>query len=574
MRPVAPPPSNPWFLRAAAALLAGLAAAACDDASSQGSSVRAVAPRFEDSPIPEQDRWLDDFEDGELTFRLPDGAGHWAAGRSGDPILVVTSGGADGTAFALAITSDAPASFAAVLGPADAIRAHDYSSCGALDLLAKLDGAVTSATRTIAISLESAGGLSTSSVQVTHDWQLFSLPWSDFSVVTPSNAAGGAGGQTTVGGAGGAAGNEAGTAGAGGAPPTGAPFDPKTLELVRFEDALPLGLWVDQVKLKACRLLDLNPAIPEPAALGSAGPAGSPVARYGQLKVQGNQLLDQSGNPVQLKGVSSMWLNWETMPYGESLGALRWMRDNWNLSVVRAALGIEPSGAYLEHYNPRLAQVTQMIDNAIALGVYVIVDWHVVGSALYLPEARAFFSEIAQKYGDRPNVIYEPFNEPTRMSWSSLLKPYHEAVVATIRSLDPDNLIVLGTPQWSQLVDQAATDPVGGSNLLYTLHFYSCTHAAPFRETGDAALAQGIALFVTEFGATAADGGLDGLVCADEAARWFDWMARNGISATAWKLDACADSSCVLLGGAAVDGGFTDQWLHGHGQLVRDWIKQ
>jgi endoglucanase len=408
---------------------------------------------------------------------------------------------------------------------------------------------------------------------VTQNWQLFSLPWSGFSAGIPSNATGGAGGQTTVGGAGGAAGNGTGTAGAGGAP-TGGPFDPTTLELVRFEDSLPMGLWVDQVKLKACRLLDLNPVIPEPAALGSAGPAGSPVARYGQLKVQGNQLVDQSGNPVQLKGVSSTWLNQESRPYAENLAALRWMRDNWNLSVVRAALGIGEPGAYLTNYKPGLAQVTQMIDNAIELGVYVIVDWHAVGTDLYLPEARAFFSQIGQKYGDRPNVIYEPFNEPTKLSWSDVLKPYYAAVVATIRGLDPDNLIVLGTPQWSQLVSQAASDPVGGSNLLYTLHFYSCTHTAWLRATGDTALGQGMALFVTEFGATAADGGRDGLVCADEATSWFDWMAQNDISGTAWKLDACTDSSCILLGGASADGGFTDQWLHGHGQLVRDWIKR
>jgi hypothetical protein len=525
-----------------------------------------VAPRLEDTPPVEQDRWLDDFEDGDLTFRLPDGAGRWAAGPTGDPSLVVASGGAD-SALGLSITSDAPSSFSAILSPTDVRRAHDYSSCGGLELWAKLDSSVASATRTIAISLGSAGGLSTSSIQVTHDWQLFSLPWSDFSAVPASNASGGAGGQTTEGGAGGAS-------GAAGAPPTGAAFDPKTLELVRFEDALPMGLWVDQVKLKACRLLDLNPAIPAPAPLGSAGPAASPVARYGQLKVQDGKLLDQSGNPVQLKGVSSTWLNQESQPYPESLEALRWMRDNWNLSVIRGAVGIGEGGTYLTNYGAVLGQVTQIIDHAIELGVYVIVDWHAVGSDLYLPEARAFFTQIAQTYGDHPNVIYEPFNEPTRMSWSQALKPYHEAVVATIRALDPDNLIVLGTPQWSQLVDQAASDPVGGSHLLYTLHFYSCTHQDGLRATGDTALAQGIALFVTEFGATAADGGRDGVVCADEAARWFDWMALNGVSGSAWKLDACSDSSCILGEGAPTDGGFTDQWLNGHGPHVRDWIQQ
>ena len=94
------------------------------------------------------------------------------------------------------------------------------------------------------------------------------------------------------------------------------------------------------------------------------------------------------------------------------------------------------------------------------------------------------------------------------------------------------------------------------------------------RATGDTALGRGIALFVTEFGATAADGGRDGVVCAAKAASWFDWMAANGISGSAWKLDACSDSSCILAMGAPTDGGFTDQWLSGHGPLVRDWIQQ
>jgi hypothetical protein len=570
MQLVAPRPSILSSCRLAAGLLGGLLAVGCDEASSHGPSTSTAAPRIEDSPVPVKDRLLDDFEDGDLSFLLPDGSGHWVPGRAGDPALVVALGGADGTTLALSAMSNAPTSFAAVLSPGEASRAHDYSSCSGLDLWARLDSSLGAGARTMSVTLESASGKSTSRIQVTQDWQRYSLSWGDFVALTPS--AGGAGGQSP--GAGGAAGNGGSAAGMAGASPTSAPFDPKTIELVRFEDALPMSLWVDQVKLKACQLRDLNPPIPAPPPLGSAGPAGSPVARHGQLKVEGNQLLDQSGSPVELKGVSSMWLNWENKPYAESRGALRWMRDNWNLSVIRAALGVEPSGAYLENYKSRLAQVTQMIDNAVELGVYVVVDWHVTGSVLYLPEARAFFSEIAQKYGDHPNVIYEPFNEPTQKTWSDVLKPYHEAVVATIRGIDPDNLIVLGTPQWSQLVDQAATDPVAGSNLLYTLHFYSCSHAAWLRAIGDTALGRGIALFVTEFGATAANGGTDGVVCAEEAKLWFDWMAQNQVSAAAWKLDACTDSSCILLGGAPVEGGFADQWLHGHGPLVRDWIRQ
>ena len=71
------------------------------------------------------------------------------------------------------------------------------------------------------------------------------------------------------------------------------------------------------------------PRPPEPPPLGTQGPEGSAVARHGQLRVAGSRLLDQSGDPVQLKGMSSMWLNWEYDGYAQSKEALRWMRDNW-----------------------------------------------------------------------------------------------------------------------------------------------------------------------------------------------------------------------------------------------------
>jgi hypothetical protein len=67
----------------------------------------------------------------------------------------------------------------------------------------------------------------------------------------------------------------------------------------------------------------------------------TPVGRHGQLHVDGPQFVDQSGVPVQLKGVSTMWLNWEDRS-SSSREALEWMRDNWGLRVIRAAMGGEP----------------------------------------------------------------------------------------------------------------------------------------------------------------------------------------------------------------------------------------
>jgi endoglucanase len=314
-----------------------------------------------------------------------------------------------------------------------------------------------------------------------------------------------------------------------------------------------------------------NPAVPSGWQPPGEVEAGSPVARFGQLRIEGASLVDQSGSPVRLKGVSTMWLNWESA-YADSKAGLRWARDNWGLRVVRAAMGVEPTGAYLENPNLMLAQVRNVVHNAIDLGVYVIIDWHDHHGEMHQEQAVEFFSNMAQEFGEYPNVFYEIYNEPMQVDWSSVLKPYHEAVSAAIRQYDPDNIIILGTPTWSQNVDRAANDPVQGTNLMYTVHFYSCTHRAAQRQLAVNAHDRGIPIFVTEWGATTADGGTNpsGQVCVEEAQAWHDFMDSAGISWTAWKLDDCADLSCLFKASAPIDGGWTDEWLNGHGPFVRD----
>ncbi|MDG4832338.1 cellulase family glycosylhydrolase [Solwaraspora sp. WMMD1047] len=312
------------------------------------------------------------------------------------------------------------------------------------------------------------------------------------------------------------------------------------------------------------------PTTPPPTTAPPTTPpptGDTPVARHGQLRVCGTAMCDRSGARIQLRGISSMWLNWQTQPYAENLTALRWMRDNWNLQVIRAAMGVEPDGAYLSNPTKARGQVETIINNAVTAGVYVIVDWHSHEAQNHQSQAVSFFSDLARRYGHLPNVIWEPYNEPLQVSWTGVIKPYHQAVVSAIRAADPDNIIVLGTPTWSQDVDVAASSPVTGTNLMYTLHFYSCTHGAQLRAKGDAAIRAGLALFVTEWGASHADGGLDGVICQSEAQAWIDWMRANSISWTAWKLDVGTDTTNLLSPGAPVTGGWTN-YLRGHGPFV------
>ena len=310
----------------------------------------------------------------------------------------------------------------------------------------------------------------------------------------------------------------------------------------------------------------------------SPAPAGSPVALHGQLKVVGTKMQDQSGNAVQLKGISSYWLNWEGHPDAESKVGLQSMRDNWDISILRAAMGTDVSGGYLDGGQAAMqTKIDTIVTNALALGVYVIVDWHSGDAQNYQSQAITFFTGLATKYGSCPNIIYEDFNEPVNVTWAQI-KPYHQAVVNAIRVIDPDNLIVMGTPTYSQDVDLAAASPVTGTNLLYTLHWYSCSHTQWLRDKGTTAISKGLALYVTEFGATNADGGTDGKVCQTEANNWFTWMATNGIGGTAWKLARGSDSSNILSSSAPSGGPWTDSDLSqlptGHGQIIVDWIRE
>jgi endoglucanase len=321
-------------------------------------------------------------------------------------------------------------------------------------------------------------------------------------------------------------------------------------------------------------------------AVGGGGASGSdstPVGLHGQLQVVGNQLQDAHGVAVQLKGPSSMWLNWESQKFAEDKQGLQWMRDNWHASIIRAAMGVSTTDTmdndYLSAPDAAKEQVNQIVQNAIDLGMYVIIDWHDSAADTHQDQAVAFFTEMAQKWGAYPNVLYEPFNEPQRQTWD-VIKAYHNAVIAAVRAIDPDNVMILGTPNWSQFVDVVAADTnrPQAPNLMYTLHFYSCTHTQKNRDLGETAFSQGLPIFVTEWGATDADGGTARHpdLCLDEAQRWHDWMNGHKISWAAWKFDQCADQTCYFSPNATVSttGNWGDDVLNGHTAFVRDRMKE
>ena len=231
-------------------------------------------------------------------------------------------------------------------------------------------------------------------------------------------------------------------------------------------------------------------------------------------------------------------------------------------------MGVEDPGGYLDNKTANKNRVKTIVDAAIDKGIYVIIDWHSHHAEDNTNEAALFFEEMANLYGEYDNVIYEIYNEPLDISWSTIIKPYAISIIATIRSIDPDNLIVVGTPEWSQRVDLAAADPITGySNIAYTLHFYTVYHQQWLRDRASAALESGIALFVTEWGSI-------GYSLVDpEANEWMTWCFTNNISHCNWAVNDKEEEWSILIPDASTTGGWSDDDLTKAGKLARNIIR-
>ena len=296
------------------------------------------------------------------------------------------------------------------------------------------------------------------------------------------------------------------------------------------------------------------------------------------ITTQGNQVLF-GGQPGSVAGMSFFW---SSLGFGGEAfyngGMVQYLKQDWNAKIVRAAIGAEDqqdamgvvTGAgYITQPFLNGINMSRVVNAAISNGMYVIVDWHTHDAEEHTEDAIRFFQEVATKYGQFPNVIYEIYNEPDSIGWSGI-KEYAERVIPAIRAIDPDNLIIVGTPTYSQDVDSAAQNPISAANIAYALHFYAGTHGESLRQKARQALNAGIPLFATEWGTVSATGA--GMVNTEETMRWMQFLKENNISHANWSVSA-QQSSSIGKRGANPGGGWTDADLSDSGRLVKSIVQ-
>ena len=304
---------------------------------------------------------------------------------------------------------------------------------------------------------------------------------------------------------------------------------------------------------------DASTAIPKKAG---------PVSYYGALHTSGNKIIGaKNNNQVMLRGVSLFWSDATGASYYNPT-VISWAVDNLKIDVFRYAMAIEyydsdggtknavdAGNSYKGSPGGQMQMIDKMVQAAIENDVYIIIDWHSHRAHLETSLAKEFFKTVSEKYKDVPNVIYEIYNEPVSGSggdWGAI-KNYANSVVPAIRA-NTQNLIIVGTPNWSQHPEQGARDPISSPNIAYVLHFYAATHSkGSYGGNASSALSAGYPVFISEWGTTNADGNGDPNTNASN--EWTSFMDQNNIPNCNWSLrqqtsdvDQKSEKSAIFAG--------------------------
>lgn len=315
------------------------------------------------------------------------------------------------------------------------------------------------------------------------------------------------------------------------------------------------------------------------AANNGSQPDNSPAkdgfaAEHGALRVDGTQLVDQNNNPVQLYGMSTHGIAW--YPQFVNYDSFKTLRDDWNTNCIRLAMYTQEYNGYCTGGDQESLKslIRTGVDAATDLGMYVIIDWHVLQEQdpnVYKEQAKTFFKEISQTYASNTNVLYEICNEPNGYATWDSIKAYAEEIIPVIRENDPDAVIIVGTPTWSQDIDKAKDNPLQEENILYALHFYASTHKDVLWNRLDSFVQNGLPVFVSEFGTCESSG--NGVNDFASTQSWLDVMEKHNISFICWNLANKDESSSVLKASCTKTSDWTEEDMNESGKWIRNYFR-
>lgn len=313
---------------------------------------------------------------------------------------------------------------------------------------------------------------------------------------------------------------------------------------------------------------------------------GKPTAYglYGHLSVNGKSLVDSAGNIVQLKGISTH--NLSCFPEYVNESSFTSFVDNYHISIMRLAMysaRADEVDGYADSSDEHREELENLIIDGVKicakLGIYCMVDWHILfdyDPNMHTDSAISFWKKMCPILKEYDNVIIEICNEPNMnfqtnymVKWDEI-KNFANQIIPVIRSIDDSKIIIVGTPVWSQNVDDAADAPLEYENIMYTLHFYADTHRDSLRDKAKYALSKNLPIFVTEFGVGDAQG--DGVINDEQSDIWINLLTENNISYIIWNLSNKAETSSLIKPDCTKTGDFIDDDLTESGIRMKKYM--
>jgi endoglucanase len=290
------------------------------------------------------------------------------------------------------------------------------------------------------------------------------------------------------------------------------------------------------------------------AVLGTVAAAETPKPTRA-IRVQGNQFVDAAGQPVVFRGVAlsdpdklERQGHWNPRIFEEVKA--------WGANIVR--LPVHPAAWRARGPERYLALLDQGIGWAREAGLYVMVDWHVIGNLrtelmqdpgydTTRKETFEFWRRVARHYRDDPVVVlYELFNEPTeyqgqlgRLDWAQW-KPILEEIVGIVRANDPSSVVVVAGLDWAYELRSVIASPIDAPGVAYASHPYPQKREEPWEPKWEADwghVAAKYPVFVTELGFDR-KGSVPFIGSSRYGREIVGYMQKKGMSWAAWCFDA------------------------------------
>ena len=314
------------------------------------------------------------------------------------------------------------------------------------------------------------------------------------------------------------------------------------------------------------------------ASFSYAAKRVGPVSQYGQLQAGKNaegegriygscSAYSTSGHEVQVKGMSLYWSFQPRSAKFYNPRIITEMVKKHNIQLIRASIGVDEdwgNGNYFTDTTLHQGLADKVVQAAIDNDIYVIIDYHSHLAHEDVNKAKRFFERMAKKWGSYDNVIFDSYNEPACLkngnvdcndpangpgfvAWPTI-KEYSEQIVQVIRRYS-DNLIIVGTPVWSQQPDKAVGAPVvdPANNIAYSFHYYAGAHS--LRTMGadvEKAIKNGLTVFVSEWG-TVHPVNMGRVASTNRL--WQNWMNKFKLSSANWSLSNYPEDAEKKFGG-------------------------